>query len=628
MKLPLPVLLAAFAAASLTSSLWGQTVANARLLGPLPTPTGCHFTPAEQPWLTPAEQSCYATTPTYDQTVRYLDRVASAAPAQVRIETFGKTGEGRDLQLVIVSRDGTFDPAAIHAQKRPIVLVQNSIHAGEMDGKDSCLALLRDMVITRSQAKLLSRAVFVFIPIYNADGHERRSPYNRINQLGPAEIGWRGNGTNLNLNRDYMKADAPETQSFLPMYTRWNPDLFIDDHVTDGADFQYDVTFAIDDGPQVPPATARWVRQVANPTIAGFVNRQPGHLANTTYVELLDENDLRKGLSLYDDPPRFSTGYVILTGRPAMLIELHMLKSYQTRVTGNYWTLVGLLDLVNRQADTLLDLNASADAATRTLPGTSFALSAEWSGKTEPVPFRGYEYTTQHSEISGRDWVQYTHTPVTMTVPLQVGYKPVNVITAPAAYLIPAQWKTVIDRLALHGVEIIRTTAPYTAEVDTYRCSGMTWQDSPFEGRHPTFNGEAHERPGKYGQCTPVHALRTFPAGSALVRTAQRMGPVAMEWLEPAAPDSALQWGFFDSIFEQKEYGEPYVVERLAREMEAADPALKAEFEAKLASDSAFAASPAARLDFFYQRSEYGRANRVGDYPVARLTNLTGVPMP
>ena len=618
----------AFAAAIVTSSLPAQTVANARLLGPQPTPTGCHFTPAEQPWLTPAEQSCYATTPTYNETMQYLNRVAGAAPAQVKIETFGESGEGRDLSLVIVSRDGTFDPTALHAQKRPIVLVQNSIHAGEMDGKDSCLALLRDMVITKTQAKLLDRAVFVFIPIYNADGHERRSPYNRINQLGPAEMGWRGNGTNLNLNRDYMKADAPETQAFLSMYTRWSPDLFVDDHVTDGADFQYDVTFSIDDGPSVPPATARWAREVANPSIARAVDSHPGHLASTQYIELLDENNLQKGLALYDDPPRFSTGYASLTGRPAMLVELHMLKSYQTRVTGNYWTLVGLLELVNQQADKLLALNAAADAATRALPGQPFPLSSEWSGKTEPFAFKGYQYTTEHSDISGRDWVQYTHTPATLSVPVQVGYKPTDVITAPAAYLVPAQWKTVIDRLALHGAEITRTTAPYTAQVDTYHCTGMTWQDSPFEGHHPTFNGESHSRPGKFGQCTPVHETRSFPTGSALVRTAQRMGPVAIEWLEPSAPDCALQWGFFDPIFEQKEYGEPYVVERLAREMEAADPALKAEFDAKVASDSTFAASPTARLDFFYQRSDFGKANHVGDYPVARFTDLTGVPIP
>jgi murein tripeptide amidase MpaA len=194
-------------------------------------------------WLTPAEKSCYQTTPDYEETMAYLRRVHAAAPGQVRIEAFGKTDEGRELDVVVVSRDGVFDPAAIHAAKRPIVLVQNAIHAGEMDGKDACLALLRDMVVSKMKAELLERAVFVFIPMYNADGHERLSPFNRINQNGPAQMGFRSNATNLNLNRDYLKADAPETRAFLAMFHRWLPDFFVDDHVTDGADYQYDVTF-------------------------------------------------------------------------------------------------------------------------------------------------------------------------------------------------------------------------------------------------------------------------------------------------------------------------------------------------------------------------------------------------
>src|SRR5579863_9105113 len=210
-------------------------------------------------WRTPTEASDYRTTPDYAETMAYLERVAAAAPGQIRIENFGKTGEGRDLKIVIASKDGVFDPAAIHASGRVILLVQNAIHAGEMDGKDACLALLRDIVITKSKASLLDHVVFIFIPVYNLDGHERRSAYNRINQNGPEVSGWRGNGSNINLNRDYMKADAPETRAFLKMFHRWMPDFFVDDHVTDGADFQYDVTFSADATPDVAPSTARWL---------------------------------------------------------------------------------------------------------------------------------------------------------------------------------------------------------------------------------------------------------------------------------------------------------------------------------------------------------------------------------
>jgi hypothetical protein len=615
------------AAMLLASLAHGQTVTLPQLIE-APKTAECKVI---EEWATPAEKSCYATTPDYAETMAYLRRVEAAAPQQVKIETFGKTGEGRELDIVIVSRDGVFDPAAIHAAKRPVVLVQNSIHAGEMDGKDACLALLRDMVITKSKASLLERAVFVFIPMYNLDGHERRSRYNRINQDGPMEIGWRGNGTNLNLNRDYLKADAPETRALMAMFHRWLPDFFVDDHVTDGADYQYDVTFTIDDGPDLPSGTVKWVGDVATPELEKYVDTH-GHLASPTYINLVNDNDPAQGLGFNDDPPRFATGYMILEGRPAMLVELHMLKDYKTRVTGNYEILAGLLELVNHDADKLIALNAAADKEAEAmgahpLSNVKYPLALGWGGETTPFLFRGYKYTRELSAVSGAMWVRYTHEPWNVSLPRQTGFKVTAETTLPAAYIVPAQWTHVIDVLAAHQVEITRTTAAWTGEVETYRCAGMSWQEPPFEGRHPTFNGEAMHDPGKFGCCVLVRERMSFPAGSAVVRLNQRLSKVAVAWLEPAAPDSAMQWGFFDPIFEQKEYGEGYVLEELAREMMAKDPKLKAEFEKKVASDPAFAGNPNARLEFFYERSPWYAANRVGLYPVGRLGNLEGIPV-
>jgi murein tripeptide amidase MpaA len=555
----------------------------------------------------------------------YLRRIADAAPNEVKIEPFGTTGEGRELDIVIASKDGDFDPAHIHAAHQPIVLVQNSIHAGEMDGKDACLALLRDMVITKSQSALLDNAVFVFIPMYNADGHERRSPYNRINQNGPEEMGWRGNGTNLNLNRDYLKADAPETRAFMKMFHTWLPDFFVDDHVTDGADYQYDVTFTIDDGPNVYPPTAKWIDDVVNPVLVKDVDAAPGHLASPTYITLNDDTDPAKGLSFSDDPPRFSTGYMILENRPGMLVEMHMLKNYKTRVTGNYEILRSLMTLVNRDAAKLIQLNADADADAEHLDGKPFPLAVEWGGKTTPVLFHGYQYTRQLSEVSGAMWVKYSHVPWNVTLPADTGFKIVASTTPPTAYIVPRQWTDVIDVLAAHQVEMQRTTAPWTGEVQTYQCDGMQWNRPPFEGRHPIFAGETGTEPGKFGHCNLVRKTITYPAGSVVIPLDQRLSKVAIEWLEPQGPDSAMAWGFFDPIFEQKEYGEAYVVEKLAREMMAKDPKLKAEFEQKIENDPEFAASPNARLDFFYEHSPWYAANRVGDYPVGRLSNLDGI---
>jgi hypothetical protein len=604
-----------------------QTVAQARLMD---APKGADCKPQGE-WLTPAEKSCYAATPEYAETMTYLKLVQAAVPGQVRIEPFGRSGEGRELNIVIVSRDGVFDPAALHAAKRPIVLVQNSIHAGEMDGKDACLALLRDMVISKTKAALLERAVFVFIPMYNVDGHERRGHYNRINQDGPVEMGWRGNGTNLNLNRDYLKADAPETRAFMAMFHRWLPDFFVDDHVTDGADYQYDVTFTIDDGPNVPSGTAKWVDEVVTPALEKYVDAH-GHLASPTYINLVNDNDPVEGLGFNEDPPRFSTGYMILEGRPGMLVELHMLKDYKTRVTGNYEILAGLMELINRDADKVIALNAAADKdaeglGAHPLANVKYPLAVGWSGQTTPFLYRGYAYKRTLSEVSGGVRVEYSHEPWNVSLPFQTGFKVTTETTVPAAYIIPVQWIKAIDVLAAHQVEMERTTAAWTGDVETYRCGGMTWQDPPFEGRHPTFNGEAFKNPGKFGSCVLVRERMSFPAGSAVVRLNQRLSKVAMEWLEPTAPDSAVQWGVFDSMFEQKEYGEAYVLEELAREMMAKDPKLKAEFEKKVASDPVFAGSPYARLEFFYERSPWYAANRVGLYPVGRLLSLDGVPV-
>ena len=583
-------------------------------------------------WRTPTEISDYRTTPDYADTVAYLERIAAAAPGLVKIENFGKTGEGRDLKIVIVSKDGVFDPAAIHASGRAILLVQNSIHAGEMDGKDACLALLRDIAITKTKAAVLDHVVFVFIPVYNIDGHERRSAHNRITQNGPEVAGWRANGSNLNLNRDYMKADTPETRAFLKMFHRWLPDFFVDDHVTDGMDYQYDVTFMIDDTLDVAPATAKWIHETVTPELAAKVNAA-GHICFPALIDLNDDTDPAKGLSFQANQPRFSTGQMILENRPGLLVELHMLKDYKTRVTGNYEILRALLEVMNRDAGKLITLNRAADAAAASLGTHSssqeeFPLDTGWSGETTPVLFHGYQFTRAMSEISGAEWVSYSHEPWSATLPAAIGAKVTASTKPPAGYIVPPQWTHVIDVLAAHDVAMRRTTGPWTGKVERYRCSGMQWQGRPFEGRHPIFRGEGGgAQPGHFGQCALTTETMTFPAGSAVVELNQRLSKVAIHWLEPEAPDSAVRWGFFDSIFEQKEYGEAYVLEKLARENLAKDPALKAEFEGRIKSDAAFAASPRARLEFFYEHSPWFTENHIGEYPVGRLVSLEGMPL-
>jgi hypothetical protein len=608
-------------AAALLFSLFLCSVAVAQKSSP-PAPRSAD-------WRTPAEISDYRTTPRYDETMAYVRRVAAAAPKQVKVTTFGKTGEGRDLVAVIVSRDGVFDPAALHKANRPIVLIQNAIHAGEMDGKDACLALLREMVVTKTQAGLLDRAVVIILPIYNADGHERFGPYNRINQNGPEEMGWRTQARNLNLNRDYMKADAPETRALLKLFQTWLPDFFVDDHVTDGADYQYDTTYAIDYGPDVDPALAGWIREQLIPYIEKSVSAT-GHVIGE-YVGVGEANPGR-GLRLGQDAPRFSTGLMVLENRPGFLVEMHMLKDYKTRVTGNYELLRALLEVINRDADALLLMNRQADTATilaglRYDAGAQFPLRLQATEASVPFHFLGYKRVVELSEVSGALWTRFIQEPDNIDVPFHNELKPTLTVAPPRAYIVPAQWTSVLDVLSAHGLKMLRTTASWSGEVETYRCTAK-WREQPYEGRHVLAGGSEFDPGGGTSplNCESVSEKMTFPAGSAVVPMDQRAAKVAIHFLEPQGPDSAVYWGFFDAIFEQKEYGEGYVLEKLARDMMANDPKLKQEFEQKVATDKEFAGNARARLNFFFRRSPWWDP-RLGLYPVGRLTTLQGLPL-
>ena len=582
-------------------------------------------------WRTPAEAADFRTTPRYPESLAYARRLVAAAPRQLRIEVFGRTGEGRDLVAVIASKDGVFDPAALHRAGRPIVLVQNAIHAGEMDGKDASLALLRDMTVTKERAALLERIVPVVILIYNADGHERFGPHNRINQNGPAESGWRTQARNLNLNRDYMKADAPETRAFLKLWNRWLPDLFVDTHVTDGADYQYDTTYGFDTGPDIVKAIAEWQRD----SLAPYVDASVGAAKQVIgpFINLKDESDPAKGLKAGQDLPRFSTGYVNLQNRPAVLLETHMMKDYRTRVRGTYEFLRALFEVANRDAARLIEMGRSADAATIAAgkqrdPEARVPLRVDSDGTTEPFVYRGFRSRVTQSEISGSRRIEYTREPVEITVPRETSLKVTLSVVPPRAYIVPAPWTSAIETLQAHGLRLRKLARAWEGEVETYRCETPVWHARPFEGRQVLFPpGEGGGRSlATPGACATVRERLSFPAGSVVVPLDQRAARVAIHLLEPQAPDSLLAWGVFNSIFERKEYAEPYVMESLARDMLSKDPALQAEFERRLETDQEFAGSPEARLDFFYRRSPWWDP-RVGLYPVGRLTSLEGIPM-
>ena len=569
--------------------------------------------PAE--WQTHAEKTDYRETPRYDETVEYSRRLAKASPL-IRFESFGKSGEGRDLPLLVAAEGGTFTPESARAAGKAIVLIQACIHAGESDGKDAGLALLRDIAVTGTRKNLLDHVVILFIPIYNTDGHERFGPYNRINQNGPAEMGWRATTGNLNLNRDYMKADAPETRAWLKLWSTWNPDLFIDCHVTDGADFQYNITYQYERHAGVPQSVRRWEEEAFDKRIAPATEKEGNLLSR--YLEFRDNRDLTKGIEDFNGSPRFSTGYTPLRNRPGLLIETHMLKGYRSRVRGTYDLLRYALEEVNRDRESLFRAIRAADEETvregKTYdPARRYTLRVELTDKSRPYRLKAVEYRTELSDVSGAQRVVFGSKPVEMTVPFYDDFRTTVAVAPPLYYIVPPQWSSVIDVLAAHGLRLQRLGTAAKVEVESYRFTDAKWAAAPFEGRvMPTF------------KTVPVREQRTFPAGSVVVPMDQPAARVAVGLLEPDAPDSFVAWGFFNAIFEQKEFGESYVLEKLAREMLQKDEKLRKEFEQRVANDPKFAASASERLNFFYERSPY-KDTFQNLYPVGRITNPLNV---
>ena len=560
-------------------------------------------------WQTTAEQTDYKQTSRYTETVEFARRLDSSSDL-ILYKTFGKSGEGRDLPLLIAATGKTFTPEAVRKAGKSVIFIQAGIHAGEIDGKDAGFALLRDIAITKTRAALLKDVVILFVPIYNTDGHENWNPYNRINQNGPDEMGFRANATNLNLNRDYMKADAPETRAWLALWNEWKPDFFVDCHVTDGADFQYNVTYEYAHFQEVSPHVKNWMDEHFDGKIVPQVEKE-GNLL-THYVEFAGR-EITGGVATFIATPRYASGYTPLRNRPGLLIETHMLKPYKSRVRGTYDVLWKTIEEMNASNASLFEANRKADLETveagKTYdPNRKFPLRLQVTDKAEMIDFKGLEYKYEDSQISGAKRLVYG------TQPLNIKIKKFDEgrISASAApplyYVVPSQWTEVIKVLQFHDVKFTKITKPLTLSVESYRLTEPKWSPAPFENRNTV-----SYKP------VMITESRTFPIGSVLIPLAQESANVIVHLLEPESQDSFAYWGFFNSIFEQKEYAESYKIEKLAQEMLAKDANLKKEFEAKL-KDETFAKNPRARLNFFYERSPYFLNQKVGIYPVGRIT--------
>lgn len=552
------------------------------------------------PWVTAFETDAeHDFSPTYVDTRAWFDRL-DAASDLIRIEQFGVSPEGRPIYAVIASKDGAaFDPA------KPVLLAQAGIHPGEIDGKDAGMMLLRDIAF-HGKSDLLDRVNLILIPILSVDGHERATAYSRPNQRGPRIQGWRNTAANQNLNRDFLKLDQPEMRAVRGLILKYKPDLYVDIHVTDGMDYQYDVTWGFngEDGTfSRSPASSAWLDSVFKPAINTALSAQ-GHIPGELVFGIDDRNP-RAGLNDGGLGERFSNGWGAAAHVPAILIENHSLKPYEQRVLGTY---VFLEAAMRTLADKGRDLRAAtaADAALR--PAEIPANFAADDQPTSTRDFLGVLYETWDSPASGRTEVRWLGRPDPQVwrMPFYSSH-PTLTLKRPTAYWVPSYRADLIERLRLSGVVMETLDAPRTVPVEMLRLEDPKLAPRANEGHvQATVTG-----------VTPMRRDWAFPAGSVRVPTDQPLGDVVVLLLEPQSSEGFFAWGMFPEVLSRVEYIEGYAIAPLAERMMAADPALKAAFEAKLASDPAFAADGDARLQWFYERTPfYDDHYRL--YPVGR----------
>jgi murein tripeptide amidase MpaA len=579
----------------------------------------------QQTLITVAEQSGFRETGRIDEVERLSAELAQTWPDAVRSIEYGRSVEGRPMRALIVSRTGALTPDEIRSRRIPVLMIQAGIHPGESDGKDAGFITLRELLAGSAGADALQRIAIVFVPAFNTDGHERTGRWNRPNQVGPEETGWRTTSQNLNLNRDYTKADSPEMRAMLRLIDNWDPLVCADLHVTDGADFEPDISIQVEPINQGDPQLRASAVSLREQLIARLASA--GSIPLDFYPDLATTDDPSSGFALTVYSPRFSTGYFPQRNRFTVLVETHSWKPYAHRVQVTRNTLLGLMELVAAHGGEWLKACSQADATATRLGGAELTLDyvTRWREPTRAgsatrerddqdahtIDFRGYAYTRTRSAISGALVTVYDpNTPQIWRVPMRDKVKPLLVLKAPGAgYVVPVAFAAEIaPRLAAHGIAVEKFDQRKTSvNAGAFRARQVQFSTAPFEGRM---------RAQLSGSWSAQSA--NIEAGALFVPVTQPLGRLVAALFEPEAPDSFAAWGFFNACFEQKEQMEPYVAEQIAADMLDADASLRVEFEAKVESDAAFAASPSDRLEFFLRRHA-SWDERYNLYPVLRV---------
>jgi len=552
-------------------------------------------------FITPFESSEGKETPTYAETLDFYIALAKEFP-EINIQTIGETDSGYPLHVVTYNPEGDFNFKKI-GQQKTIVLINNGIHPGESDGVDASMLLFRDLGIERLPAP--KNVVLVTIPIFNVGGALNRNTTSRVNQNGPEEYGFRGNSKNYDLNRDFIKNDTKNTRTFAQIFHLIKPDIFIDTHVSNGADYQYTLTHLFTQHNKLGDKMGAYLNREFKPSLEASLLEEGWDI--TPFVNVYNKVP-EYGFSQFMDHPRYSTGYTTLWGTLGMMLETHMLKPYEQRVKGTYAFLKKVMLIADSQNIKIKKIkeNIETDIKNRWYYPISWKID---STRTTMLNFKGYEADTLESQVTGLPRLKYDRSrPYSKEISYYNYFIPKDSVTIPRAYVVGKAWDKVIDLMDLNEISYSIVKEDTTLIAEVYKIKDYKTRDYAYEGHYPHYN-------------TMVLYSRkrvTLNPGDYIIPTDQPGIRYILETLEPAAVDSFFNWNFFDPILQQKEGFSPYVFEDLALKILENNSQLRDSFQFKKNTDKDFNLNSYEQLQWIYKRSEYYEASHL-QYPVYRI---------
>jgi len=541
-------------------------------------------------------------TATYHETIKYYTNLANTY-SEISIQEIGETDSGQPLHIVTLNSNGSSDDFKTIRENNRIILINNGIHPGESDGIDATMMLYRDIV--KGKIKAPKQTVLVTIPIYNVGGSLNRNSTTRTNQNGPKAYGFRGNARNYDLNRDFIKADTKNAKTFAKIFHLVQPDVFIDNHVSNGADYQYTLTHLFTQHNKLGGQLGDYIQTEIMPILEQKLEAKSWDI--TPYVNVFNSTP-ESGFSQFMDSPRYSTGYTTLFNTLGMMVETHMLKPYKQRVEGTYELMKSMIEITEEQGDKISQLRKAQ--ANTWFAGKTYPLT--WkvdTTKASIIKFKGYEGEMIPSELTGSKRLKYdTSKPFTKNVTYQNYFKAKDAVIIPTAYIIPQGWYKIMDLLKLNKVEFSQIENDTTITVESYKIDNYETRKSTYEGHYLHYN-------------TSIKSSNkniTFTKGDYIISTKQNAIRYLLETLEPTAPDSFFNWNFFDTILQQKEGFSPYVWEDKAQQLLKENPKLQIEYNIKVSYDEDFANNWYAQLDWLHKQSRnYEKAHL--QYPVYRI---------